>query len=151
MVARGELLSRGSRDMAMDIIYGENVTRGVDAEAKNGLWLGARDFKRVSAFELKPEGFCKGEQCYPVPTARKAEFENGGRFNLAALAGLIGQPIVTDDARQVWCFGEASENRRRALTSLEAPDFSLPDLDGKMHSLSEHRGKKILLVSWASW
>ena len=37
------------------------------------------------------------------------------------------------------------------LTSLDAPDFSLPDLDGKMHSLSEHRGKKVLLVSWASW
>ena len=137
--------------MAIDIIYGENVTKGVDAETKNGVWLNASDFKRVSGFERKPEGFCKGELCYPVPPARKAEFESGGRFNLAALAELIGQPIVSDEAHQVWCFGEASENRKRALTSLEAPDFSLPDLEGRMHSLSEHRGKKILLVSWASW
>jgi AhpC/TSA family len=137
--------------MAIDIIYGENVSRGVDAEAKNGLWLSAGDFKRVAGFELKPEGFCKGEQCYPVPPARKAEFENAGRYNLAALAELIAQPRVVDEAHQVWCFGEAAENRKRALTSLEAPDFSLPDLDGKMHSLSEHRGKKVLLVSWASW
>ena len=30
------------------------------------------------------------------------------------------------------------------LTSLDAPDFSLPDLDGKMHSLSDYRGKKVL-------
>lgn len=137
--------------MAIDIIYGENVAKGVGADAHNGLWLGPEDFKRVSGFELKPEGFCKGEQCYPVPAARKAEFENAGRYNLAALADLIGQPMVADDAHQVWCFGEAAENRKRALTSLEAPDFSLPDLDGRMHSLSEHRGNKVLLVSWASW
>ncbi len=137
--------------MAVDIIYGERVTTGVDADAHNGLWLSASDFARVSGFERKPEGFCKGEQCYPVPPARKAEFENDGRYNLAALAELIGQPMVADEAHRVWCFGEASENRKRALTSLEAPDFALPDLEGRMHSLSEHRGKKILLVSWASW
>jgi hypothetical protein len=137
--------------MAVDIIYGENVSKAVDAVAKDGLWLSANDFKRVAGFELKPEGFCKGEQCYPVPPARKAQFESGGHYNLTALAELIGQPAVADEAHQVWCFGESSANRKRALTSLEAPDFSLPDLDGRMHSLSEHRGKKILLVSWASW
>ena len=32
-----------------------------------------------------------------------------------------------------------------------APDFTLPDLEGRLHSLSEHRGKKVLLVTWASW
>jgi hypothetical protein len=137
--------------MAVDIIYGENVSKSVAAETKNGLWLSAGDFKRVSGFERKPEGFCKGELCYSVPPTRKAEFENGGRYNLAALAGLIGQPLVADEAHKIWCVGEASENRKRALTSLDAPDFSLPDLGGRMHSLSEHRGKKILLVSWASW
>ena len=137
--------------MAIDIIYGENVSKHVDADAQHGLWLRAADFKRVSGFELEPEGFCKGEQCYPVPPARKAEFESAGRYNLAALAELSGQPMVADEAHQVWCFGEASQNRKRALTSLQAPDFSLPDLDGKMHSLSQHRGKKVLLVSWASW
>ena len=137
--------------MAFDIIYGERVSKGVDADSKNGLWLSASDFKKVSGFERKPEGFCKGDLCYPIPPARAAEFESAGGYNLAALAGLIGQPVVVDDAHRVWCFGEASENRKRALTSLEAPDFALPDLDGKMHSLSQHRGKKILLVSWASW
>ena len=25
------------------------------------------------------------------------------------------------------------------------------DLDGRMHTLSEHRGRKVLLVTWASW
>ena len=31
------------------------------------------------------------------------------------------------------------------------PDFSLPDLEGRMHSLSSERGQKVLLVTWASW
>jgi hypothetical protein len=142
---------RGSGDMTIDIIYGENVSKGIDADTKDGLWLSADDFARVSGFERKSEGFCKGELCYPVPPARQGEFERDGRYNLAALAGLIGQPVVADDEHRVWCIGEASEDRKRALTSLDAADFTLPDLAGKMHSLSEHRGKKVLLVSWASW
>ena len=32
-----------------------------------------------------------------------------------------------------------------------APDFRLPGLDGKMVSLSEHRGKVVLVNIWATW
>jgi len=32
-----------------------------------------------------------------------------------------------------------------------APDFSLQDLDGKTVSLSEYRGKVVLLMTWATW
>jgi hypothetical protein len=32
-----------------------------------------------------------------------------------------------------------------------SPDFALPDLAGVSHTLAAHRGKKALLVSWASW
>ena len=31
------------------------------------------------------------------------------------------------------------------------PAFSLPDLDGKLHSLSAYRGRKVFLFCWASW
>ena len=51
----------------------------------------------------------------------------------------------------VWVLGTAAADRAAALRSLEAPDFTLPDRTGRLHSLSEHRGKKVLLVSWASW
>jgi hypothetical protein len=138
--------------MAIDIIFGERVNVGVDAStASSGLWLSADDLKRVSGFEFKPQGFCKGDLCVLVPDARKSEFVAGGRFNLAAIAGLLAQPVVTDDEHHVWCIGEAAAERKRILTSLDAPDFSLPELDGRMHSLSQYRGKKVLLVSWASW
>ena len=42
------------------------------------------------------------------------------------------------------------EPRQEALASLIAPDFTLPDLDGRPHTLSAHRGKKVFLVAWAS-
>ena len=56
------------------------------------VWLSAEDLKRVSGWEFKPQGFCKGEVCVPVPPARASEFVAGGRYNLAALASLLGQP-----------------------------------------------------------
>jgi hypothetical protein len=136
----------------MDIMYGERAATGVDADAtRDGLWLGGADLKRVSGWEYKPQGFCKGDRCVPVPDARKSKFVDGGRYNLAALASLLGQPVVTNAEHHAWCFGEAAAERKRTLTSLDAPDFRLPDLEGKMHSLSDYRGKKVFVVSWASW
>ena len=83
--------------MAIDIIYGERVTSGVDAESTGGgLWFDGDDLKRVSGWEFKPQGFCRGDVCVPVPDARISEFVAGGRYNLAALASLLGQPVVTD-------------------------------------------------------
>ena len=135
-----------------DIICAKKTTRGVAADNRNdGLWLGAADLERVSGWTLKPEGFCKGEVCVPVPPSRTAEFVSGQSYNLAALAGLLGQPVVADTANHAWCIGESSGERRRMLQSLDAPDFTLPDLSGKMPSLSDYRGKRGFLVSWASW
>jgi len=91
--------------------------------------------------------------CVPIPTERAGDFlrAHGSQFNLAAFAGLLNQPAVHDDTHGVWFFAEAASSRSDALRSLQAPDFTLPDLDGTLHSLSAYRGKKILLVSWASW
>jgi hypothetical protein len=138
--------------MAVDIIYGERVNAGVDADVTgDGLWLSGDDFKRVSGWEFKTQGFCKDYICVPVPPGRDGEFVANGRCNLAALANLLGQPVVAAAEFGAWCFGEAAAERKRILTSLDAPDFSLPDLDGKMHSLSDYRGQKVFVVSWASW
>jgi peroxiredoxin len=32
-----------------------------------------------------------------------------------------------------------------------APEFTLKDLDGKEHKLSDYRGKDVMLVFWATW
>lgn len=33
----------------------------------------------------------------------------------------------------------------------EAPDFTLTSLDGTKVSLSDYRGKRLILFMWASW
>ena len=33
----------------------------------------------------------------------------------------------------------------------QVPDFALPDRNGKTVRLSDFRGKKVLIVTWASW
>ncbi len=33
----------------------------------------------------------------------------------------------------------------------KAPDFTLTDINGKKHSLSDYRGKNVLIVFWATW
>src|SRR5438034_609821 len=38
-----------------------------------------------------------------------------------------------------------------ALTSAELPDIVLPDRHGREFALSSLRGRKALLVTWASW
>jgi peroxiredoxin len=43
------------------------------------------------------------------------------------------------------------EQQNGYISSLMAPDFRLPDAKAELHSLSDFRGKKVLLVTWASW
>jgi hypothetical protein len=119
--------------------------------AGDDLWLSRRDAEGATGWTLKPEGLCKGDVCVPVPRNRAAEFVDGDEINVAGFWRHMGQPVVRDESGDTWVLGESASTRSAQLQSLEAPDFSLPDLDGKQHSLAAQRGKKVLLVSWASW
>ena len=41
--------------------------------------------------------------------------------------------------------------RTRVVEGLPAPNFSLPGLDGKIVSLTDYKGKVVLLNIWATW
>jgi hypothetical protein len=69
----------------------------------------------------------------------------------ATQAGASGRPVAIDRDERAAYLGVSAADRARALSSLEAPDFTLPDLEGRPHSLSDYRGTKILLVAYASW
>jgi hypothetical protein len=77
----------------------------------------------------------------------------GAREGAEALkrAEAEGRPVAVDPEEGAAYLGVPARARAAALASLEAPAFTLPDLDGRLHSLSEHRGKKVLLVAYASW
>ncbi len=119
--------------------------------AGNGLWLSAADAERATGWVLKPEGFCKDAVCVPIPAGRDGEFVRADAVDVAAFWRLMGRPAVRDGAGEAWMLGAGAGDRAARLKSLEAPDFSLPDLDGGMHSLSDHRGSKVFLATWSSW
>ncbi len=139
--------------MAATLIYGDTPFASASATARGeGLWVSEDDLTAATGWERKSQGLCLGDRCVPIPPARKGAFVSPeGLFNLAEFARYLEQPVVHDDVAAVWLFGEAAAMRRDALRSLDAPDFRLPDLDGRFHALSDYRGKKVLLLSWASW
>ncbi len=128
----------------------ETQVPGAQAQGDN-LWLPLADLEQATGWTLKPQGACLGDLCVPIPESRRHEFVQPGAFNFAALWRRLRKPAVHDEAGGAWHFGEAALARRAALSSLQAPDFRLPDLEGREHSLSDYRGTKVFLASWASW
>ena len=138
--------------MAQALLIQDRVTNIEGALAEgDALWLPIESLEAATGWSLKPEGACLGDVCVPIPHGREAEFVRPRQFNITALAHHLGQPVVRDDAHGVWAIGDSAEARAGRLTSLQAPDFTLPDIDGKFHSLSDYRGRKVFLASWASW
>ena len=102
--------------------------------------VSAEQFEAGTGWLIKPEGACKGDVCVPLPT---------GPFNAAAAAERLRMAIVNDPSG-VSAIGPASLGDR-ALTTAEAPELVLPDLNGNEFRLSSLRGQKVVIVSWAPY
>jgi hypothetical protein len=118
-----------------------------EVSARDGLWLSAADAEKTTGWTLKPEGMCQADICVPLP----ASAVKGASLDVAAFWQTLGAPVVHDDAKQVWSLGLGADQRNAALGGANAPDFTLPDLAGTPHTLSQLRGKKVFLATWASW
>jgi hypothetical protein len=99
--------------------------------------------------ELHDGLLCSDTMCIPVQ--QDAALEHAGAVDLAALAVTLDRPLALDVDERAACLGVSARERVDELASLQAPDFALPDLEGGPHSLTAQRGKKVLLVAWASW
>ena len=109
------------------------------------------ELRRATGWERKPQGLCRGETCIPEPRDSSWYDAKAGRFDVAGFASHLSQPIAREDKHALAAVGVPAARRREALHSLEAPDFALPDLDGKTHRLSDYRGKKVFLFTWGSY
>jgi hypothetical protein len=131
------------------LIDGERVTRVPASIQGSRVRIAPADLERGFGWTLKPQGLCKGDLCITL-RERRGLLDEGG-IDLAVFAQTAGLPLAMDAGEGVAVLGESAAARGSRLASLEAPDFTLPDLTGRLHSLSEHRGKKVLLIAYASW
>ena len=118
-------------------VYGDAVRVRADALASSLGW------------RLEAQGLCRGDVC--VPVRDRAALETADGVDLAALARVFDRPLALDVDEGVVVLGASAAERSGRLASLDAPDFALPDLAGRTHTLRDQRGKKTLLIAWASW
>jgi hypothetical protein len=131
---------------AVTVLYQDRATKLDKARVEGSdLWVRSADLPRVNEFEVKPQGACRADICIPLSKdLKKAEW-----FNLTGFARKVGQTVVSDSS--VWSFGEVPLLRGTYFNSRIAPDFAVPDRKGNVVHLSDFRGKKVLVVTWASW
>ena len=119
--------------------------------ADDALWMTRELLHEATGWLLKTEGLCRGEVCVPLHPDVRRSFVDGEEVDASGLWAVLDRPVVHDRSRSTWVMGEGVEDRSRPLDTGEAPDFTLPDLDGNSHSLSDFRGRKVFLATWASW
>jgi hypothetical protein len=131
------------------IIDGERAVPVAARRSGEGVLLDAPGVKDGLGWEVHDGLLCNDSMCIPIADERALVRE--GALDLAGLAAAMDRALAVDlDERAAFLGGSARE-RSQVLASQQAPDFSLPDLAGRAHTLGEQRGKKVLLVAWASW
>ncbi|HEX5586686.1 MAG TPA: hypothetical protein VFZ17_05220 [Acidimicrobiia bacterium] len=108
--------------------------------------LSRDELQSRSGWELKPEGACKGDVCIPL---RSAVIGADGRVDITAFARQLGMPIVADEAHGLWALGPPSAGH--VLARAEMPELTLSDFDGAPYDFATGRGRKVVMVAWASW
>jgi len=101
--------------------------------------------ERETGWLVKNVGACREEVCVPLPEATLAD----DLVDLPSFADRLGMPLLHEKEHRLWSLGPQSGGK--AMTTVQAPDLVLPTLSGEPFALSSLRGRKVLIVSWASW
>ena len=104
---------------------------------------------QATGWSLKPEGLCRDQVCVPVRNVEALIKDD--QVDLAEFARLVSQNIAIDVQRNVVALGEQAQIRGTEMATLEAPDFTLPDIHGRQVSFSDYNRRKRLLLAWSSW
>lgn len=130
------------------VLYGDRATPldKIQPDPKGDLWVRKSDLPKINDFEVKPQGACRADLCIPIPK----DLHRGEWFNLTGFARKTGETVIRDESA-VYSFGEIPILRGAFYNSRIAPDFAVPDRKGRVVHLNDFRGKKVLVVTWASW
>lgn len=118
------------------------------------LWVKVTELQAATGYELKPSGVCYDPLSICIPLHEDdflTENESGKWLNVSKLADQLKQPLVADERHAVWSLGTIPAAREAMLDSSVAPDFAMEDIHGESVRLSDLRGKKVLIVTWATW
>jgi hypothetical protein len=134
----------------MFTLIDQDRARDVAARVEGGrVLLSAEALRDALGWELHEGTLCNDAMCVPLPAGSR--LGEGGVFDLAEVAATLDRPLALDIEARAAFLGASAGERAQTLGSLMAPDFTLPDLAGRSHTLSSYRGKKVFMVAWASW
>src|SRR3954451_20712205 len=111
------------------------------------LQLTPDQFEAATGWEIKPEGACQHGVCVPLPPLER---DSVGRIDVRVVAERLGMPIAHDEAHGLWALGPRSGDRK-VLDSVRMPELALSDFHGDTFDLASTRGRKVVLLAWASW
>lgn len=151
-----------------DITLAGGLQRGADGR----IWITSPDLRRALDVIVKPliprppqgrrpdrrrerEGWllCGRERC-DIYRGEVQGSQADPSFELARVAKLLGlKHKAKDGVHDVRTPGGAWKVRqpKRARLGALLPDFALTFMDGGTHRVREARGKRVVLVTWASW
>ncbi len=88
------------------------------------------------------------EQDVALSTTRAASVRSRPAVRRRLIVTLGGFAILVFAFGMVWL---QSSKYEPLVVGMTAPDFSLPDLQGKTQRLTDYRGKVVFLNFWATW
>ncbi len=113
------------------------------------LWVATETLPSLLGWQVKDATLCRPDRC--IPLASLADAIRGDEVDLPALAAQLNMPAAKATAHRVLSLAESPELQASTLRDDTAPNFELADLSGRVHQLADYRGRKVLLVVWASW
>jgi len=112
----------------------------------DSLMVSPESFTARTGWALKPEGACKGQICVSLGN----DFSAKESIDIQPIADRLGMGVVHDATHGLWAIGPETLGGH-ALATAEAPNLTLPNLDGEMFELASLRGQKVLLVAWSPY
>jgi len=121
---------------------------GAAVGADGTITIRPADLARATGWELRDEGLCRRDVC--VPVRDRGALAGDAGISLGAFAGALRRALAVEPAARFAVLGDAAGGAAPG-GELVAPDFTLPDVDGRPVSLADFAGRKRLLVFWSSW
>ena len=104
-------------------------------------WRGRLDVAKVLLADGADVNAKTNKGITPASLAEKNEY-------IEIVSLLLGEPLAMDDII------ESAQNWEAGFTewfNKQTPDFTIKDITGKRHKISDYRGKNLILNFWATW